>query len=282
MTLALSRGNRGVFATVAPAVCDFVDASAGGACSGPPIDEFVAELPSTLAPDAGTELPPCLEFGHAYRHYHEALEASSDKVRSEAILAGDIVLAYNAQLRLQPVIEAAFTALPQHLRMLLRTNRCFVARLPFVRVVGQFWLDAIEYSWTRYATERLVSLTIAGDEVVRPGSDVPPLPDAPPGVSHRYPDVLRSLDDPRLAELWRHCSRARDDGSGSGVSSWIPLAERLSWIVNWMRSRQQYRRVFERPFTDEELARLEAGDAEGIGPGGSRASAPRPVNSPGA
>lgn len=145
MTLALSRGNRDVFAAVAPAVCDFVDAYAGGARSGPTIDEFVAELPSTLAPDAATELPPFLEYGHAYRYYHEALEASSDKVRSKAILAGNIVLAYNEQLRLQPVIEAAFTALPQRLRMLLRTNRCFVACLPFVRVVGQFWLDAIEY-----------------------------------------------------------------------------------------------------------------------------------------
>ena len=164
------------------------------------------------------------------------------------------------------MVAAAFTALPQHIRALVQRSQCPVARLPLVRVATHYWLALVELAWTRYATERLMSLSLPSGKIVRPGSDVPTLANGP----GRFPDDLAQIDDARLRELWTYTSRADADGRHSGVGSWISLPQRMSWIANWFRSRQQSAFLFSPPFTQDELSRLEQGDTSWISPGGTR------------
>jgi hypothetical protein len=268
VTAALSEGNRAVFAAIAPAVLDFLGRFEDGK---PPskgsMEDFLGALPPSLDPEGASGLPSGAEYAQAFRYYHAALTEKDPRARAEAIFGGNLVLAYNEQLRLQPTIAASYTALPQHLRALLRAEaRWGLASLPGVRVLTQFWLDAVEYTWTRIATERLLSLTLAQGEVVYPGNDVPRLP----GRATRFPPALATFGRDDVTALWAVCNRAGEDGAGSGVNSWVPFEERMSWIGNWFRSRQQYRPLFSPPFTDVELARLERGDTSWIGPGGVR------------
>jgi hypothetical protein len=262
----LSEGNRVVFASIAPHLCDFLDLYAVGQPSASTLERFLAELPESIEPTDSQSLSKLVAYPRAFGFYDAAIRGTNDTMRAEAMLSGNLIIGYNEQLRLQPRITSAFTALPQYLRALIQNSQCGLGRLPLIRVTTHYWLSLVELAWTRYATERLTSLSLPNGRTARPGSDVPTLPNS----TGRFPADLAQLHDAQLRELWTYTSRADADGRHSGCDSWIPLVDRMNWIANWFRSRQQTADLFSPPFARDELTRLERGDTSWIQPGGTR------------
>jgi hypothetical protein len=81
---------------------------------------------------------------------------------------------------------------------------------------------------------------------------------APTGVTS-YPQDLLLLNNPRCLELVRLFEAEPDTLSGSGAGNWASLSDRMSFVVDFFRSHQQYERMWETPFTPEQAAVIEAG-----------------------
>ena len=113
-----------------------------------------------------------------------------------------------------------------------------VARLPEpvragARPVLRLVVIEIEAVWRHVATELLMQLaTPSGDFDL--GKDVP----APPG-GPLFPEDLGAIRGPELVALLAEYDRTGGTGIGSGAEDWAKLPQRMNYILNLFRSRQQ-------------------------------------------
>ena len=204
----------------------------------------------------------------AVEPYYQVLKDSktlSPKQRSELILLGNVRMVAYEQRRLQPVLERNLKLLPHALQLRvvtewfgrndLRTRAAMrayqVASPVFPRLEEAFQI----------AATRNVYRMILGQERLRFGVDVPLPPpahpllrqDQPAEDQDRYsegdffPYDLQTLEDPALWSEWQHHDRSFGQGERTGVDNWLRLPERLNYVVNVFRSRQQLCALYERP-----------------------------------
>jgi hypothetical protein len=94
------------------------------------------------------------------------------------------------------------------------------------------------------ATEKMMRLATA-DEVLLFREDLP----APAG-SALFPSDLVDVSHPELATALDRWDRTGRTGRGTAVRDWAALEERMNYIVNLFRSRQQHPPILAVPFTD--------------------------------
>ena len=81
---------------------------------------------------------------------------------------------------------------------------------------------------------------------------------APTGVTS-FPNDLLEIENPRCLELVRMFETSHDTLSGSGAKNWASLSDRMSFVVDFFRSHQQYKRLWESPFSEEQASVIESG-----------------------
>jgi hypothetical protein len=86
------------------------------------------------------------------------------------------------------------------------------------------------------------------------GTDVPPLPDG-----EIYPPVLQSVSHSDLQALLDEWDPTDGTGHGSAATDWADLHQRMGYIVNLFRSRQQELHLSTSPFSEAELATMRDG-----------------------
>jgi hypothetical protein len=91
---------------------------------------------------------------------------------------------------------------------------------------------------------------------LRLGDDVPPLSDG-----HMYPGALRQLSYPPLIALIEEWDYTPGSISGSGAKDWSSLRDRLNYIIDLFRSRQQATYMAAPPFSAEQAAAIQKGEA---------------------
>ena len=110
------------------------------------------------------------------------------------------------------------------------------------------------------ATRHLYTLVI-GDEKLRFGRDLPLTPAANPILRDRqpkpdqrryessdfFPHHLQQLADPSTWREWQQYDRSNGEGSFTRVDNWLRPYERLNFIVNLFRSRQQLSALYRPP-----------------------------------
>ncbi len=192
-------------------------------------------------------------------------DAAGRKQRAELILLGTIRLEAYAQTRLQPVLARNLSYLPDALRRIAgsritgRTNRSTAAlRRAYERSgrAREIVDEAFEIAATRY-----VFSLVLGHEVLGLGRDLPVAPPANPALrdsqpaadQQRYtlgsffPHELQTLRDPDVWAAWQQFDRSTGEGSRTAVDDWLRYEERLNFIVNLFRSRQQVSALYGRP-----------------------------------
>ena len=117
--------------------------------------------------------------------------------------------------------------------------------------------EAYQIAATRYVYSMLV-----GREELRFGVDVPLPPPAHPLLRDdqveedrkRYTDgdffpvALQVIDEPELWATWQQYDRSVGQGMRTAVDNWLRYPERLNFIVNVFRSRQQLADLYDRRF----------------------------------
>ncbi len=217
---ALSDGNTLVFTELAPAFIALLE-----------------DRPLPADPSAGADHP----LDEPFERYRRALDDPDPRRSAQDILAGNVLAVYHEQQRLQPYIAAALDAsildvfhdLTEH-GLTGRLARDLAPHLdPLLHAVDVAWDKAL----TRYAT----TLMTPG-QILRLGEDVPPLPDGSP-----WPSVLAELTDPDPASVIARFDRSRGSLRGSAAADWAVLEDRMNYIVNLFRSRQQDATLLQQP-----------------------------------
>ena len=187
---------------------------------------------------------------------------TDERARSFAVLAANVLAVAHEQRRLQADITAAMDAglltagqimdevLPNWSPALLDRRRRRDAGEPLQRIVRRVW--------QQLPTQLMMTLRVPG-AVLHLHEDVPPAATA----RASRPSSPSSLDTPEeigaAVAVYRVWDRTGGTGLHDGAQDWAVLHERMSYIVNLFRGRQQDATLSAHPFTDEQLVAMRAG-----------------------
>jgi hypothetical protein len=243
-------GNLLVFAELAPLFTALLEA-----CRASPRSR--EELTRAMAPVL-TAIPESDDAGGvvaAFNAYAEALFAQAN--RPALVLQSNTLAVAHEQQRLQPAISGALDApISDTLKKVIETD--VVRHLPVADArqvldgLVEEVCSALDATWDTVLTEVIMQLVTA-TETFDLRRDVPPLPEGmfPPELL----DLVGTVAAPTVS-LWD-----RTDGTGAptGARDWAVLEERMNFIVNLFRSRQQDAALFDPPFSNAQLEVLAEG-----------------------
>jgi hypothetical protein len=253
---ALAAGNRFVFLEVGQSVARFIE-SFGKAPRDEPDEhgweKYWREVSQTLAEMSHldlswmlTETPPPDDLRLGLRQYYEALFAPDPKTRAEHVLAGNLLLGVYEQRRVDGYLAASLALYPD------RAMRRLVQHHSGLLTGWRRWPSTL---YSRLMTYGLV-LDLPGERL-RVGKPLPAPPDARDG--ELFPPDLRSITLPLLQALVTRWDLSEGEPARRRSRDWTSLDDRMSYIANMFRSRQQCQVLFRDPFPADVAAALLAG-----------------------
>jgi hypothetical protein len=82
--------------------------------------------------------------------------------------------------------------------------------------------------------------------------------DVPPLQNRLYPPTLADLKGSAAEAPFGQWDRTEGKGAPTGAHDWAEIKDRMNFIVNLFRSRQQHPALFTPPFSPAQLASLDA------------------------
>ena len=262
---SISAGNLKVFAELAPLFVQFVEQMRA---APPPSQTGLAALIENLDPrpveDGGQDM-----LRRAFTNYFKASMENDAVEKARLVLLGNCQIGMHEQTRLQPQIEQAMDApiddlLRKHLHASLGTGAgkgVFQRLVDAVEQPFRDLTDVVQQLWERIATRYLMTLALPGGAELPLGRNIPK--DA---ASQSYlPPPLQNITAPDdLVSLIKRYDRARGATDvGSASVDWRILEDRMNFILNLFRSRQQNGDLLGQPFSDDQRALIEKDEVPG-------------------
>lgn len=182
----------------------------------------------------------------AFTAYYKARYETRANAKADHVLQGNLLVGLHEQTRLQPQIEQA---LSMPVELLSEPARDSGAK----RIALNKRPTMMRKIVSRAITRMLMSITLPSRELKLSQNVV-----APTGITS-FPKDLLQIENSRCLQLVRHFETRQDTLSGSGAENWAGLRDRMSFVVDFFRSHQQYERLWESPFLDEQVPVIEAG-----------------------
>ncbi len=233
----VSEGNRLVFEELAPLYADFIQTFAHERhYSQDRLDQFTAKLKRGKTEQGGQD-----HLIQAFTAYYQAM-FSQGKTKAEHIFHGNLLVGLNEQIRLQGPIEGALNT---PLDLVFEDKH---GPSPFLSSGAREGLThfhreiriSLGALWRRAATEMLMTLHLPG-LTLHLGEDVRT-------VGLMFPQELRDIRNPQLRETLLQWDRTQDTTYGSGAEDWSSLADRMNYIADLFRSRQQDYAMYTAPY----------------------------------
>ena len=249
MSEVIAEGNRTVFAELGPIFARLAALDDGARNPGT-LEAFVQGVRAVDSVDgAATErLRQAFRIYHVVWHTPEA--QASARAATQQILLANGLIGLTEQIRLQPAIRGALDAVIE-----VGLGHVFgplLDKLVPAKVL-RLLEEALERVWRRAVTRHLLTLRTP-DGLLDLGEDVPPLE-----PNRRFPEDLAAVADPLLGAFLGQYDRTGGLGHPSGARDWASLNDRMNYIVNLFRSRQQRSPLLMPPFTADQLKAMEAG-----------------------
>ena len=182
----------------------------------------------------------------AFTAFYKARFESNSKRKAEYVFKGNLLVGIHEQTRVQSLIDQALA-------------------VPFDVFIGGgildtkdegFWKKKFGFSRnliTRTFTKMWMQFSLP-TRGLRIGRDVV----APTGAQS-FPANLRTIEDPRCQALVQKFDFSIDTLSGSAADNWGSLKQRMNFVLNFFRSYQQYKLLFDQPFLDSQVDAIDAG-----------------------
>jgi len=243
----ITQGNLRVFAELGPLFAALVHSfGTDAAFDAEKLQRFLDRLQPGTTDEGGQD-----SLRDAVRHFYHARFEADPKRKAEHLLAANALTGIHEQIQLQEAITGGVNApVAESLRALCRE---VVATLPggFVNTLHKIALtllrpllvNEVQRRWQEVVTEHLMTLPLP-DGTLRLGRDVPVRPGQPP-----FPPLLLTIDDAVLYALLDRYGAADASLRGSRANNWTDLAERMGYIFELFRARQQDAGLFAEPFT---------------------------------
>jgi hypothetical protein len=250
----VARGNLLVFIELGPILAGLVEAFERR--PRPTVDDYDTVVQPLIDANLAQGVDGTL-VEQALRAWWAAVFDTDPGSRSQHVLEGNIATVLHEQQRLQDAIAGAldaavtfgFQAVAHDLIRAVALSGALHRILD--RMLGRLSAE-IEEEWRHVVTEELTTL-VTPDETLRLGRDLPSLGR---GV---FPASLMTLLEPSPNDLWTAWNRAQPDLRGTAAKDWSLLDQRMNYIVNLFRSRQQHHRLLDPPFTDAQLTVMALG-----------------------
>ncbi len=251
---SIAEGNKRVYAELAPLFAEFVrvfrDAGGGQA----ELDAFTSRLDPRDSQDGGQA--PLIT---AFPSYFKAMSTNDPALKARHILLGNCLIGLHEQTRLQPQIAGGHgRADRRHHPQAFGAGRG--RRLSHEaprrrRASARRATSLAQHAWEEIATRTMMSLALPGGAVLPLGRDIPPTA----ASCDFLPQALVDVADPtELSALVKLYDRAKGDSDkGTRSIDWRLLADRMNFIVNLFRSRQQDLELLEPPFSADQRAVFE-------------------------
>lgn len=223
--------------------------------------DFYERVLELLADRAGYQP----EITRALRCYERARAVAEDPSRSMRSVAD---LIFEANLRIsaieQMILDDAVTQVIDHVprhyaaqaegRLATFAERSLrvprrIAQVSSTRRISSAAAVATDM-WARLMTDQVMVVAFPA-ETIRLGRDIPRRDWRRPF----YAPDLEELSPPAQA-LFDLFDRSLGDGRGAGAGDWRRFDDRLNFVANLLRSRQQDPTLFWQPFTDEDVVRV--------------------------
>lgn len=231
----LADANRMVWADIGPIFASFIETfETATRYDAAAYERFAATLRQGSVEDGGQSL-----LISAFRNYHVAMFTADAKRKAELILMANAQIGYHEQARLQPFIKSALEA---PIALLMDAGpRKFAHRLGF----GRLWnkIDAwTRRVWVGLSTRFFMYLELP-DANLSVGKDLPSI-----NGENMFPEALRDIEDAELRTLLEEIDFTPDSTSGSAAKNWADFSERMNFIIDLFRTRQQDTRLYSAPF----------------------------------
>ncbi|MEM9492922.1 MAG: hypothetical protein AAGC55_27480 [Myxococcota bacterium] len=197
------------------------------------IDTFVAELRPGSLEDGGEDM-----LADAFRNYHSAMFETDSKRKAELILLANTQIGYHEQLRLQPAIAEALAA---PLKLIDTAMAAAHNATPRLASLVQRAVEAARRAWLQLSTRWLMRLEMP-DQSLRLGSDLPAC-----NEDEMFPADLATIENPELRTMLAELDFTPDTIEGSAAANWADFGERMNYIVDLFRTRQQDQRLYAYP-----------------------------------
>jgi hypothetical protein len=191
----------------------------------------------------------------AFGAYGEARFAPAN--RAALVLQANTLAVAHEQQRLQLAISGALNApISDTMKQVIEAD--VVGHLPSAnaRQMLNGLVDEVctllDATWDTVLTEVIMQLVTA-TETFDLRRDVPPLAEG------MFPPELRDIAGSAAASAVARWDRTHGTGAPSGAHDWAVLEERMNFIVNLFRSRQQDAALFDPPFSKAQLEVLADG-----------------------
>jgi hypothetical protein len=206
-------------------------------------------------------------LNQAFHHYYRAFFIQDPRQRAQLMLCANLEIGLHEQTRLQPEIaealDAGFVNPLQFTRLVLAASFPFSGWLVTSQWIGrrlfgqknsfdraaQVLLGSAEALVRHALTETMMTIYLPPNLTVRLGAD----------LTEGFPDSLRLIDEPDLRILLAQVDKTQDSLVESGALDWANLPDRMNFIADLFRCYQEWRDLFDPPFTPEQTAAIKAG-----------------------
>jgi len=186
----------------------------------------------------------------AVSDYFEATAVTDGQRKAELMLRANVQVGAHEQIRLQPYIHKAMTtsladrATARIHRKLRETTTEPVGRRlsEILDTRLQPYRTALEQGWLQIATGYLMTLELPSGTLCL-GRDLPSAPGQP-----IFPADLTQLQDAELLRILRIYHADGLNARDSGAVNWSNLSDRMCYILELFRSRQEDQSLYEPPF----------------------------------
>ena len=246
----IAAGNVLVFSELAPIFAALVQGLGADPATPGTLAAVMTPVLSALGSDADAAA-----VRTAFDGYGRAPSAGGE--RAALILESNILAVAHEQRRLQPAISGALNAaISDTLKKLIETD--IIGHIPgegarhALDELTDGLCSVLDQAWDTALTESIMRL-VTPREAFDLRQDVPPLPDG------MFPPSLANLEGTKAGTAYSQWDKTNSTGRPSGAHDWAVLDQRMNFIVNLFRSRQQDATLFDPPYSPEQLAVLERG-----------------------
>jgi len=188
--------------------------------------------------------------------FYRARFVTDRKQKAELILLGNLLVGLHEQSRLQPIIEKTM-AVPFD----LFTQGIIPDEMDDLgEGVRRFGRQAVGFSRKlvlRTVTRMWMTYSLPTREM-KLGLDVV----APTGLINFPPELLQ-ISHPGLQTLITRYDTRQNTLSGSAAVNWANLDDRMRFLVDFFRSYQGYKQLFDSPFSERQTAAIKGGHFPG-------------------
>jgi len=197
----------------------------------------------------------------SFSHYYHAYFEADPKKRAEYLFLANALAGYHEQIRLQGPIAGSLNAPLQGVLMTLFHAQA-AANLPdemhgiireFVETAMRPLAHKLESEWREFSTRFLMKLMLP-EITLDLGVDVPAIAEG-----QSFPQALATVENSRLLELLAKLDRTPNSLTGSAARDWASLDDRMNYVVDFFRSRQQDPTLYRPPFSNEQVEAIRLG-----------------------